>query len=384
MPLQYKPNEKDKAIIDDITAHLTKSLPEWYGDAARLETEYPEIHSYRNSFILRYSVIDSSAKRKHILVKIRRNPKMDSIWHAIASDIHNNVPIEYSSLEFVYNRLAGKDDDLEVIRPLDLIKNYCAIVMEEYPSLPLRNILIEQRNAKNGPGLLTLVDAATKTGKWIHYFHHHINIPEEISYSNEDILREVDGYARRLERANHGRVKAQSIREAFAERINNIQIDSMAFSQSHADMTCDNVLYSEEQKVCVIDIKRRLAPIYSDLGLIMTHPETFKPQIFSGGMYLPESLLKIYRQAILSGYFGDEQPDEFIVHLYSAIKVLDKWTMYEELMHKYKGMKQLLSVPVGPYVTAYFQNVLKKYLDLMESTKTRQLIKEVKPLDPAL
>ena len=383
MPVQYKPNEMDKAIIVDITTQLKKSLPEWYGDESRLETEDPEIRSYRNSFILRYPVIDAVAKRKHILVKIRRNPKVDSIWQAIASDIHHNVPIEYSSLEFVYNRLAGKDEDLDVIRPLDLIVKYFAIVMEEYPSLPLRNILVEQRNSKNGAGLRQLVDAATKTGKWLYYFHHQINTPEEVRYSNEDILGEVDGYARRLERANHGRVKAEWISDVLAERIKNIQIDSMTFSQSHADMTCDNVLYSVDQKVCVIDIKRRLAPIYSDLGLIMTHPETFKPQIFSGGTYLPESLMKIYRQAILSGYFGDEQPDEFMVHLYSAIKVLDKWTMYEELMNRYKGMKYLLSIPVGPYVTAYFQNVLKKYLDLMQATEERQPLQEVKPADPS-
>jgi hypothetical protein len=128
-------------------------------------------------------------------------------------------------------------------------------------------------------------------------------------------------------------------------------------------MTCDNVLYSDDKKVCVIDIKTRPAPIFSDLGLILTHPETFKLQILSGGIYLPKFLLRKYRAAILTGYFGTETENAFFVKLFSAVKVLDKWTMYEELISKYKGIKHLLSFPVGPHVTAYFRRTLAKHLN---------------------
>jgi thiamine kinase-like enzyme len=381
VPVQYKATEMDKPILDGIAAHLRNSLNTWYGKEARLDSDNPEFRSYKNSFILRYPVSLANGKKKTVLVKIRRNPKMESLSQAIATDLHTNVPIEYRSLEFVYERLAGKDPDLSVIRPLDYIEPYYAIVMEEYPSHPLRKILADQRNGGN---IHELVDAATKTGKWLHYFHHHVNTPEEVSFSNEDILREVEQYARRLEKSSHGRAQTQEILDQFAEKMKHVQLDSMIFSQSHADMTCDNVLYSEEQKVCVIDIKTRLAPIYSDLGLILTHPETFKQQIFSAGLYLPESLLKIYREAILAGYFRQEPQDKFLVSIYSAIKVLDKWTMYEELMSRYKGMKHFLSIPVGPFVTAYFQNVFHKHLNMATATAARSEVNTIKPADPAL
>ena len=226
-----------------------------------------------------------------------------------------------------------------------------------------------------------LVDAATKTGRWLYYFHHHIHVPVEKQYTTIDILHDVQEYAIRLERASHGRVRAQTLVNAFSRKLKNIELDSMRFSQSHADMTCDNVLYSDDGRVCVIDIKTRLAPIYSDLGLILTHPETFKPQIFSGGSYLPESILKEYRAAILAGYFENEPQDATMVQIYSAIKVLDKWAMYEELMSRYKGLKYLLAFPVGPFVSGYFESVWKRHLDSIEVNKSLQVAGISKPAD---
>ena len=377
----YKPNAKDKPIIDDIVSRITASLREWYGEGSRIRTEDPEIRSYRNCFIIRYPVTRADGGNKMVLVKIRRNPKMDSFWQAINADIHANIPTEYNSLEFVFNSLAGTQENFGVIRPLAHIAKYHAIIMEEYPSRTLRDILVRQRSSRNGESLNELRDAARKTGRWLHYFHHHVHEPSEQPYSTKDVLDEVQQYATRLETASHGRVSAKSIVDAFARKLKNVQIDSMRFSQSHADMTCDNVLYSYDNKVCIIDIKTRLAPIYSDLGLILIHPETFKPQIFSGGNYLRESLLKEYRTAIIAGYFEDEPVHEFFVKLYSAIKVLDKWLMYEELMYKYQGLKYLLSFPVGPFVTAYFQGVLKKHLDTIKASETSRVYGVPKPAD---
>ena len=380
MIVQYKSNEKDSPIIDDITTEISKHLDEWYGERASLDSNIPAIRSYRNCFMLRYPITSASGEKKTVLVKIRRNPKMDSLLRAINAEIHGNIPTEYSSLKFVFSCLAGMDENFGAIRPLAYLEKYHAIMMEEYPSRTLRQILIDQRS-RNGKGISELRDAARKTGKWLHYFHDHIHTPAEKQYSTNEILYEVQSYAMRLEDYSRGRVRAQALLDAFSQKLENVQIDSMKFSQSHADMTCDNVLYSDNKKVCVIDIKTRPAPVYSDLGLILTHPETFKSQIFSGGSYLPDSLLQEYRAAILAGYFEDEPRNEFLVKLYSAIKVLDKWTMYEELMSRYRGVKYLLSFPVGPIVTAYFKNVLKKHLDAIQTVEMAKGFKMVDAVD---
>lgn len=64
---------------------------------------------------------------------------------------------------------------------------------------------------------------------------------------------------------------------------------------------------------------------------------------------------------------------EILARIYAAVKVLDKWRMYEELMAKYKGRKHFLSVFAAPLVSAYFQNLLKKYLQRIGDSESGQL-----------
>jgi hypothetical protein len=146
-------------------------------------------------------------------------------------------------------------------------------------------------------------------------------------------------------------------------------------------MTSDNILYSTDKKVSMIDMKDKIAPVYADLGMLIVNPETLKPQIFSNGMYLSSALLKEYRQAILSGYFENEPVHEFYVKLFSALTVLEKWAMYEGLMYRYKGVKRVLAIPVAPFVTRYFQNVMKKHLDSIREHDLKHLLTSPKRLD---
>ena len=374
MIAQYKENGEDTAIIDEITNTIRNSLNTWYGKGSSLEAETPEIRSYRNSFILRYPVNSTDAGRKTILVKIRRNPKMDSLHQAVQSDIHQNIPTEYQSLQFVYGKLAHMDQDFGAIRPLAYMEKYYAIVMEEFPSRTLRQLLVDQRTSKRPEAMDQLRDAARKTGRWLHYFHNQIHIPFEKQYTTADILKEIQSYGDRLESFSRRRVRSRRLVDAFAREMEHIHIDRVTFTQSHADMTCDNVLYSPDKRVCIIDIKTRPAPIYADLGLILIHPETSKPQIFSRGTYYPESLLREYRAEITAGYCDERPIDDVLIRVYSAMKVLDKWLMYEELMNRYKGVKHLLAYPIAPFVTAYFQKLLKKHLELIHSAKPERAL----------
>jgi hypothetical protein len=58
------------------------------------------------------------------------------------------------------------------------------------------------------------------------------------------------------------------------------------------------------------------------------------------------------------------QINEFLVDIHCAIRVLDKWSMHQELFHRYKGLKRVLTRPLSPLVTSYFQRLLKKYLQM--------------------
>jgi thiamine kinase-like enzyme len=299
---------------------------------------------------------------------------MDSLHQAIQSDIHQTMIVEYQTLEFLYDRLRNAGEDFGAIRPLLFMQKYFAILMEEYPSRTMTQLMEAQRSNRVDWDSNELRDAARKTGRWLYYFHHHINTATERPYTSRDILEELRPYAEKIETSSQGRVRARPILKAFNRKLQSLPIERVMFSRCHLDMTTNNVLYSEAGKVCIIDMKNRIAPIYADLGLILTYPETSKPQIFSGGKYYSETLLQKYRSEIITGYFEQDPGNELLARVYSALKVVDKWSMYEELMGKYKGLKRALSIPAAPLVSAYFQNLLKKHLEMIENGQPGQAL----------
>ncbi len=217
--VQYKPNEPDQAIIGEITNKIRTSLNEWYGHGAWLNSVAPEIRTYKYCFMLRYLVAISSTDQKAILVKIRRNPKMDSLQQAIQSDIHQTMIVEYQTLEFLYDRLGHAGEDFGAIRPLLFMQKYFAIIMEEYPSRTMTQVMDAQRSARTGWETSELKDAARKTGRWLYYFHHHINTASEKPYTGRDILDELQPYAEKIEKSSQGRVRARPILDAFDRKL---------------------------------------------------------------------------------------------------------------------------------------------------------------------
>ena len=196
MYVRYQPNEKDQNILEGITIALEKSLSGWYGDGAHLASRQPDIRSFRFCFILWYPITLATGTKKFILVKIRRHPKTDSLWQALADDFEESTLIEYAALEDVYRKLGNVDKDFGAIRPLAFFAEYRAIVMEEFPSRTLGQILLSQRASSDRAELR---DAARKGGRLLHYFHHHVHAATEAPYSADDFLQEVDAYARRIE-----------------------------------------------------------------------------------------------------------------------------------------------------------------------------------------
>lgn len=357
MPTPYADDDKDKELMESITGRLRERVNDWYGNSASLAA-FPEIRCYTNSFLLRYRVTAPKGN-KAILVKIRRNPKMTSLSTAIrVPDIHVNIPDEYNTLKYVYPVIGEAHPNFAAIRPLDYFEDYFAIVMEEFPSRSLRQLLQKQRNKENGE----LQMIARRAGELLRFFHEQVYSTTACPYSTDDILADAEVYALQLQQHSGGRISKRSILDTIAQKLSPLGITSVPYTSAHQDLTCDNVLYSEDGKVCLIDIKVKPAPIYSDLGLLLIHPETFRNQIFRDGRYFSPQFLTRYRAWILKGYFASSAIDEGLVNVYAAIRVLDKWVMHQDLFYRYKGLKRVLTRPLSPLVTTYFQKLWKSRL----------------------
>ena len=287
---------------------------------------------------------------------------MDSIAQAIATtDSHNNLEKEYLLLDVIYKFFYKGYGGLSAIRPLVYIDRWRALVMEECQSTSLRQLLKQgQLLGNRGKVVNRLTDAAKKTGRWLYLYHCKMHTASFV-HPEYEILNIVQGYLRGLDRISQGRIDTQSILDIFEDALCQIRDAKVPVSQTHGDMTCDNVLYTADEKVCAIDVKGKVGHVYSDLGLILIHPETFFPQVFTLGFFFHNSFLRSYRKAILEGYFGNTLEDRVTLNLYCALMLLDKWARYEDNATRYRGMKKLISRLLSPIPRVYYRNRIATY-----------------------
>ena len=349
---------------------LDARLKEWYGDQAFWISKAPEIRTYTSSFFLRYPIITSDG-RKFLLVKIRRRATMRSLTEAILdSGLHVNMRNEYHSLEAIHKVIGTDHDHLGAIRPLAYLENWYALVMEEYPSVSLRELLMRWGVVMGREGSMkTLRDAARKAGRWMHSFHNEFPAGSDTEPTRE-IMDSLNRYATQLENSSRGAIKAEWLREIFAAKMPLIAAFRLPVSQTHGDMTCDNVLYSRDHKLCTIDVKGRIGPIYSDLALLLIHPETFKLQVFTLGGFFRKSVLRSYRKAIIDGYFGNVFQDTLLINLYCALMLVDKWARYEDNASRYRGIKRIVARLMFPLSRHYFKNRINTYLNATTQADT--------------
>jgi hypothetical protein len=365
MPTKYQQNAEDKPVIASINAQLESHLQEWFGDRSRFLEREPVVKSYPSSFFLRYTILVHNDAPKNILIKIRRHPKMHSLAQTMnRPELHINMPGEYNSLKVVYENKEKLQNGLGAIRPLLYLESLNGIVMEERSSITLGQMIANWQTARSGAKeeLTSLLDAAFKTGQWLHAFHHTFHTSHKVAFSAEEFMKEVNDLAVRLETASRKTISAGFICGLFSKKTPPLEFKGTPYSITHGDMTCDNVLYTSEKTVFVVDIKSKPAVIYSDLGIILIHPETFKAQVLTLGLFIRRNVLKEYQKAVLDGYFGNIPADEALLNLYCAMNFLDKWVTYEEVFYKLKSIKRLIAWLIAPVFRLYFLAHTKKHL----------------------
>lgn len=366
MLVKYKNNTADTQIIEYIANEIRKHAEEWYGDKAVLLDSTPSIQTFDSSFFLRFSIANHSEEPHYLLVKVRRHPKMTSLAETMSTPkIHVNMPGEFRALKTVSDFSPYFDKGLGAVRPLLYLNELNAIILEECPSLTMTKILTScaKSSIQMKKNIRRMIDAATKTGQWLSIYHEKIHTCKVIDYSNAIILSQIHQLLERLEIASQKKVNKNQLCKEFEEALSKTSVNKIEYTTNHGDMTCDNILYSTDHKAYSIDIKAKEAPIYADLGILLVHPETFKFQLLSFGIILRESLLKKYRRAIIQGYFGNRSPNYFLIYFYSAINILDKWVMYQEILYGYKGIKRLASFAGTILLITYFKRKIRKYLN---------------------
>ncbi len=363
MPSEYHQNADDETSLNELADYLSAHIGEWYQSGTKLLYRQPEVRSYPSSFFLRYTLSTTGNLNKNLLIKIRRRPYMETIAQTtIVDGLHENMPLEYESLKAVYEAVDTASDAIGAIRPLSYFQPLNAIIMEEISAVTMGNLLLSfgKKTAKKDENFNPILDAAHKTGQWLHFFHHHVHESQEIRFSSKKFMQDINELTSHIG-SNKNSLISRHLNNIFSAAADNFENSQLHFSITHGDMTVDNILY-KDKKVYSIDIKSKPAATYSDVGLILVHPETFIPQVLSFGLFIPGKFIKKYQTAIIKGYFRDAEKDYAKIFLYCALHLLDKWAMYEDIFSSRKNLKRLIALLLDPIFKLYFFYKIKSYL----------------------
>ncbi len=366
MSSSYKGSATDTIIIRKIAAHLAVVLNESFGDEAALTEHHPEIYSYTNSFFLRFATKLPGNDNSHVLVKIRRHPKMLSLQEAISTpNIHTKMQHEFSSQQDIYELFKTRSDGLRAVRPLAFMAEFHALLMLEFEGSTLRELLMSAAPPfRSQERKRSMLAAAYLSGKWLRELHAGLDGSFTTEFSREHFDQEINPYLEELESCGIGTRRLDSLKDHFEEMAPKLEGRQLLSCNSHEDFTSDNIIYNHSGELVVIDIKIRMAPAYRDLTLLMVHADTYRVQLMSFGKLMRKPVLQDYRHSILKGYFEDDKPDWLMLDFYCARNVLDKWLMYERIMQRHTGIKGLRSSLIAPLIRSYFQRTTLNFLDM--------------------
>jgi hypothetical protein len=361
---QFVPEVASVAIASGIAGSIRLALPGWFGDGAVLLSPVPEFVRRTWSFFLRFKVTVAAEEERAILVKIRREPGCETIAQAVAvQGLFPAARAEYSTLQAIAQRVAPVDPlSFCAVRPLQFLEMWNAIVMEELPARPLKELLMSARMV---PGLEQDVSQLEATlqraGRWLAVFHREAGALEVQPLDGPRVWQEACHLLERL--GEHtGAAGTELIGNAFARRLSELEGATVPVALAHGDYSCANILVMADGRVTAFDAHaQRRDWIYGDLARLISELSTRKLQVLSYGRFIPEGRVRRYTRGVLDGYFDRNSPDWRLLHVAVALAITEKWLGNEEALAE-RPPVHVLAHPVLPIMRRYFRHLILGHL----------------------
>jgi len=236
---------------------------------------------------------------------------------------------QYAALAAVWAELGPRPDSrFGAVRPLDLLPELQAIVMEDVRLPTLRSLLSRERLTL-GPARLdaAFVNAGALLRR-LHGFRGGDPLPT-LRGTRAEVLAAIGAFAEYLASHRLGARTLEAVTTAVESRAPLHMPSELLIGLGHGDFAARNVFVGPGARVTVVDLSaRRRVPVYEDLAYFVTGLRTAKAQLLTAGRALPAARLERYERALLGGYFGAEPVPRGALMIYEILALLDRWTAH--------------------------------------------------------
>ena len=361
---------ENREVIQRLSDCLEPRLTEWFRVGATLDMTSYTLEKRPFSFIIRYDVRCIGHKDTAIFVRIPHNSQFNTLAKAVQADDGLRVRTRryFDSTTAIADVFAGTE--VCFIRPLAQLPSFNAAITESLPSQSLRE-LFDQPSMMMGQKKPRQQFAGylEKAGGWLRLYHQNVGDLALQSFSHDDAISAVNHELDKLSMWAGDVVQIEWLREQCYGLAKAIADTSIPFAWLHDDFHYANILLAENGRVCGLDasIGKNRRAVYVDLAKLIIDPLTIKRQWLSYGVALPPHRAKPFTQAILQGYFEQEEVDAAVLKFYMMLALIDKWAYLEKRRQNLgssSGVKRTLSF----FWRGYFQRLSRFILTAEANT----------------
>ena len=310
---------------------------------------------YRHSQMYRFEVTGGE-KSFRVLVKMPplHTPSKDRPKLGPRIEPSAKVEAQYKAMCKIHDYFTAlADRRFGAVRPLDIVREHHAIIMEEVPSPDLRHVVDQTSRLKNPirasvPTSLAL--AFRNAGAWLSEFHSMPTVQTVKVIHNgqrSDFITTINNLVDFLVRADPRNLFLQQIvAKTVQDAMQNLP-EELPLGLRHGDFGLSNILAGVDGKITVLDTPAIChSPIYEDLAYLLVGLKARWSQVLSLKLAYDSHQLTLYAQEFLSGYFGQTPIPYRIIRLFEVQALLVRWSskifvLREQSAGKNKFWKEL-------------------------------------------
>ena len=317
--------------------HIRQHAVQYFPDLKAQEMNVRLVNGqrFRHSQFYRFEV-SGNGKSFRALVK---TPPL----HSISKDRPKLGPMiepaakfeaQYRAMSKIHEYFTGlADPRFGAVRPLDLVTEHRAIIMEEVLAPSLRH-LVEQTSRLKNPlranRTHNLALAFRNAGAWLSKFHSMPTVqPVKITHNGQrvDFITTINKLVDFLIKADPKNIFLQQIAAKTVQDAMQILPEELPLGLRHGDYGLSNILAGLDGKITVLDTPAIChSPIYEDLAYLLVGLKSKWSQVLSLELAYDSRQLALYEQEFLSAYFGQSPIPYRIIRLYEVQALLVRWS----------------------------------------------------------
>ncbi|MFH1331461.1 MAG: aminoglycoside phosphotransferase family protein [Actinomycetota bacterium] len=242
-----------------VRARLAAEVPRWYGAGAGLTSPCaPQEHPWSFQFAV---VVETSAGRRHLVVKVPRWEEAPTLEAALAAGPQESTRREHATLEAIADAVgASGDPGLAAVAPVAYLPDINAVVTERLEAGPLRSRLGPRPGAEGRQAAVL-----RRAGRWLRLYHDRVAGAAPGRFDGAALALELERVAAVVARP--------SLREALAglaRRARERDGVEAVVGATHGDFNLANVLVTGDGRVAVLDPNLVPGPLLQDAAKLLT------------------------------------------------------------------------------------------------------------------